>query len=330
MLLTLKAVYLYFNSPLHVGQVGVTLEETDYMLRSDTLFSALLWGAYYIGGERYLNILKDSFLNENIKISSSFPFLKTKDGLKLFFPKPLLPIKMIVKEYIEDIKNLKKAKFFTQILFEKILNGEQISNEDVNKIRENLEELKKYVRLRTIPRVVLDRVNASSMLYHVTGLYFSCFEDVSSGMYFLIDIRDKDVYEIFKASLSILSEHGIGGERTYGWGLFSFEEGKIELNVPDEPNAFISLSLVHPENNEWSVIKDSPSYYNIIPRGGWTRDIKTNKDYRRKTVIMLEEGSIFSEQIRGSIVDVTPRDLSNLKVLRYGKAFLLPIKLIGD
>ena len=319
------AIFIKFRGPVHLGQSGIILEETDHILRSDTFWSALVWGAYYYGGGNSVKELIDAFNQRRIRISSGFPFYTNGNTSLLFFPKPILPIPKIVGEELEDIKRLKKAKILPQNLFEKIINGARLLNNDINYLKTSMEKLSDLVKAFSRPRVLLDRVSASSMLYHVKGLSFRCDDEVCSGLYFLLDYQSKNDYKLLRDSLAILQDHGLGGERTYGWGLFTMDEKDVSIKIPDSPNAYISISLIAPTREDWVKIKNyQDCYYNLITRGGWTFDPRTKKAFRRKAVIMLEEGSVFSTQIEGRLVDVTPSKTSSYTIYRNGIPFLIP------
>ncbi|MHA1609126.1 MAG: type III-A CRISPR-associated RAMP protein Csm4 [Candidatus Njordarchaeales archaeon] len=323
------AVFMRFKTPFRVGQRGTTLEETDKIIRSDTLFSALIWSAYYLGGLKKANEILEKFLQNKIRISSSFPFIEKKNRLELFFPKLILPLRKIV-ESVSEIKRVKRAELLPKELFEKIINGEKLNEKDIDGLEKKLDELSRFVKIIARPRVTLDRVDASSMLYHAFGMYYGCSEDGASGLYFMLECEE-ELFDEIQSLLNLLRDQGIGGERTYGWGAFEYTIREIIINVPDEASAYASLSLVSPNKEEWERIAGGESnYYSLIIRGGWTIDPQTFKPLRKKSLIMLSEGSVFSFRIEGSIQDVTPEGFTSHKVYKYGRAFLIPIRIRGD
>ncbi len=87
-------VKLKFRAPVHLGEVGIGVEETSTYACSDTLFSGLCHAWKLAYGEPALVELLDQF--KSIKdeeppflISSAFPYLCEGEKKYFFFPVPL-------------------------------------------------------------------------------------------------------------------------------------------------------------------------------------------------------------------------------------------------
>ena len=174
-----------------------------------------------------------------------------------------------------------------------------------------------------MPRVAIDRKTSASNIYHFGEVSFA----QNCGLYFLMDLRLKEYEKKLKASIRVLGDEGIGGDRTYGKGLFKaeFEELKMDLEPKDH---FVTLSLYYPKEEEVSISR----YYELVNRGGWIYSIDA-KNMRRKTVRMFSEGSVFKfadmpkSGFYGDLANVKPEGFAEHEVYRYGYAFAVPMEV---
>jgi len=319
-------VKLKFKSPMHISSGGSGNENSEDYIHSDTLFSSICSATKLLYGDSEVERLISS---ENLFISSAFPFYKDI----YFFPKPLGYYRKF--DRYEDEKNFKKINYFSKEIFEKIINKLPLEDEFhdymiVNKCYS--EEVNKDSDIisitNEIPRVTIDRINNSTMIYHFTEIRFA----ENAGLYFLFNCDDEEVKKLFISSLKLLGDEGIGADNTVGKGLFDIEEDEIEIYTPEESDKIVLLSLYSPIEEELKSFEALNSNYNFLTRRGWVSSF-SNMNLRRKSIRMFSEGSIL--KFKGMLIPkgklVVVLDKSDLNFLshniyRYGKAFTIPVK----
>ena len=340
----------------HLGDKEAVLEKTSDYIHSDTLFSAIC-NAYRLlyGNEGLQEVLK---LFEDREppflISSAFLYA----GKILTFP---LPLSINWDNYVDDevieglnaerkenekvgkfslLKRLKRVKFISEKIFwnvtkeesrikdyindENIIQGILFDEEELKRLRKEFgvkesKEIKIFGK-KEVPRVTIDRKTSASNIYHFGEVSFA----ENCGLYFLMDLRMKEQKKRVEAAIRVLGDEGIGGDRTYGKGLFEAEFEEIELNI-EPKNHFVTLSLYYLGEGEIS-LKDG--YYELINRGGWIYSLEM-KNLRRRTVRMFSEGSVFKigegSSLYGGLADVKPIGIDLHEVYRYGYAFAVPV-----
>ncbi len=328
-----SAYRLRFKAPLHIDAQGIGHEETEIMVHSDTLFSALmcLWRNFY---DDDIEALCES---PRFHLSSAFPYA----GEASFFPSPmcrLLPDKTGDK-YPEIGKKLKKMKFISRSLFEKTLNGEKWNYEDTETLQDGLfwrhqderSWKKEFIfRKQEIPRIAVDRWKQSTEIFYFSRVHFA----VDAGLFFLVRFDDDAIKRKFETVLRLLGDEGLGGDKNAGHGQFEPEEWEgFELKTPENGDYFITLSLYHPKKEEFGRDVRMNSSYGIVSRQGRLHPRGLGM-LRRKEVNMLIAGSVIqypAENANGKLGDccmVLEKDShEKLKhnVYRYGYAFDLPI-----
>lgn len=136
-------------------------------------------------------------------------------------------------------------------------------------------------------------------------------------------------------SLSLLGELGLGGERSSGLGKFklTWEDADDEWNrlLLFEGNGCLCVSLFHPEDLDIIADTVNGASYALLERRGWFLSPFSRKQYKRKTVTMFAEGSVFAKKIAGHLVPVAPeiwiKEGNPHPIYRYGYAFTIPVKL---
>lgn len=315
----------------HLGTKEGILEETADYIHSDTLFSAICNSHRLLYGNEELESILEQFKDDDppFLISSAFPFVKDM----LLFP---LPKNVDFGEYVEERKEFKKVEFVSRTIFERILENKDIK-EDAKK--ENLIQRKRILLTseekselgddkiwseREVPRVTIDRKTSASNIYHFGEVFYSN----ECGMYFLIDFKKKECEKEVKAAIRLLGDEGIGGDRTYGKGLFKIKEPEFDrISMDFQPrNGFVTLSLYYPKKDEVPKLKDG--YYEFISRGGWIYSLE-GRNIRRKFTRMFIEGSVFGVPtgLYGDLVPVGPKEFTHHEIYRYGYAFTIPIEV---
>lgn len=362
-----KLVKLNFGrNPVHFGRLGIGLEETAERVQSDTLFSA--WVSNYArlfgkakveelleGFPKYSQYAKDSNQESPaVKISSTFIYRQTQEKTTepkttYYLPRPMeFPINYPEND-LDFFKTYKKQKFLPLEIWRRWYQGEGFTSEDREELIEKttkkhtngdlnksgMFDYSKTYEINKHPKIAVDRVTAATNFYH-TGLVQFRWENETSGLYFLLNFPQKDekLEKELKAALELLGEEGLGGERSSGAGRFTIEWFD---RIPQPWDEIIKSPGTH--HTLISLFWDSPitkdfienAAYEIQERGGWIGDV----NLRRKMVRMFTEGSVFSEQPQGKLVDVTPRQLIDdgkykfHPVYRSGISLTLPIKIKG-
>ena len=235
--------------------------DVEKTVRSDTIYSAIVNKAFLLYDESTAISFADS-----LRVSSMI--YEVDGNLYVFAPKYINP----KPKDDSDIKNIKKRDFMPLLKLR-------------DWFKEGIKDEEKRVKAFLRPRVSIDRVYSSTNLYFVNGLYFqgeSCF----------IAQFDEAFESVFKASVRLLGDEGIGGDRTYGMGLFEPEFSEISLpnwlTFEDEADFWITLSLYRPTDDEIENVKPGISWYRIVQRSGWSED-----NFRKPRVNYFEEGSVF-------------------------------------
>lgn len=309
---------------LHLGEREQMPESTSDFVHSDTLFSAFCHCYRLLYGNDELELLLEKFADGNppFCISSAFPFAEEE----YFFPTPMA---VCWREGV-DRKTQKKLRWVPKQLFENIIAGKEV---DPPTTDPDDEKQPLTISDTIIPRIQVNRLGHAPA--KDSGAYFQ-FSQVSfgenSGLFFLL-LPGKDFdQKRFTASLNLLADEGLGGDRTVGRGLFYQPQWyeNFQLKTPENSNGQILISLWHPHQKEQHAFSKQ-SYYRLIARRGYVFS-PDHRNFRRKSVVMVSEGSVIAglkEPPKGTLVDVTPAQNGNgptilHRIYRYGIAFSLP------
>ena len=156
----LRLVKLKFLSPVHFGEVGIGIENSEEILHSDSLFSAIChaWGILY--GKADLDDMLRRF-DEALPFLLSSAFLY--EGDTFFLPKPLCKPPGFENPDIREKfgRDMKKTKYLPLQVFERWVKGVDIPYESITKDYPKYED--GFIPF-LIPRVAIDRVS-SCLLY---------------------------------------------------------------------------------------------------------------------------------------------------------------------
>ena len=330
------------SKPYSMFRLGSgSLEETDKVIHSDTLFSAIIniYSKVYDNVENFIEL----FDNGSIKISSAFPMLMNDSNSIFFLPKPELNYNTE-----ENIKTEKKIKFISVELFNSFKNAEfekfsfvenatiigssfAVSKSEIDSESEITSFIKEVVTPKTMARYEKQENN----FYHETDIQLLPIsingEKYFPNFYFLYELScDEEMKKRFLTCVRLLADEGIGGERSTGKGHFEkIIENEIDIESANNQNQLL-LSLFNPQNQEEF---DSVERYEIIVRGGGSVSFDSNDDsveeeikpYRKKQVRMISEGAVLNNQVDGRLVDVSPEMGADHKYYRNGKSFTIPL-----
>jgi len=166
-----------------------------------------------------------------------------------------------------------------------------------------------------VPRVTLDRVSSASNIFHAGRVSFA----PNCGLWFGVQWRQPDAKvsnggpsfrDAFLMALAVLADDGLGGERTVGYGGFSWTEEPNSLALPDpkEGDLVWLLSRYHPREEELPKALTESIGYQLTPVAGWLRSWH-GPSQRRKRIWLVAEGSLIrtvGSGPWGDIADVHP------------------------
>ena len=342
----LRIVKLHFRSALHLGtdMPGIGIEDSLKIAHSDTLFSCLInaYAELHSGNPNAVDKLLAPFHEGNppFRISSAFPFQqRTRRDVSYYLPRPLVDPSRF---YDPRRGRASKERFgklvrSTPLIDIDIFKNYWLSGNTRTLIRkEVLEETNQAIgnlSPQTIrPQHIRDRLNDATTIYHTGLVYFA----PNSGLYFLIELNDKSILSCdeFHAVLELAGTNGLGGRRSHGNGAFEVKDDMIEpLDhrwqdlFNQKQNGFVNLSLYRPEPQTLGSLR--PIAYQLVPRRGWCYSSVTPTQTKRKAVSMFGEGSVFRNEPKGTLADVTPKaQFTAHKLYRYGIPISLPIKIL--
>jgi CRISPR-associated protein Csm4 len=356
----------------HFGRQGIGLEETSETLASDSLFAALVAQAALLSPARgeeaepaWATPFVKAAATPPLRHSSLFPRL----GELVLLPRPLAPLNA-GKAWRETMgKGFKKLRYLSPDLFTAACTGAPISETPLilqgGKVwisRQAIAELPRSWQRQSgesdevwrnrlkatpiwtsesTPRVTVDRVSNTSAYYEVGRVSYT----EEAGLALLVRFDDPAAREPFEQLLTLLSESGLGGRRSSGYGAFRWQPGAdLRLDLPEHGPRAVLLSRYIPRTEELAALQESTSTYQLVRVGGWLYS-QGKPAQRRQRVRMVSEGAILAHSdVRGQVVDVRP-DYSKSRrahpilgsgqgadhpVYRSGLALALPIPAVQE
>ena len=336
---TFKIYKLHFTAPLHISDQHDDLGNSQKIIQSDTLYAALM-SCLAKNGEI---MPEDGDLG--FTVSSLFPyFQKEKDSAPVYF----LPIPLQAKQAdladASTAKTVKKVQWLDSNLYSSVLSGEPLFDGadsyiphiqgnylTTYELPEDINGSKEFIRSEVSQRVTLvSRTSEEDAKpFYVDKVLFR----YDAGLYF---IAEGDTALLEKA-LNLLSLEGIGTDRNVGYGFFEYTADTLSIDLPDNANHQLSLSLFIPESRDQlkALMNSERVAYDFVRRGGWI----TTYPYmtlRKNAIYGFVPGSVFRKDddkavtVIGKIVDLKPKttevEISH-HIWRNGKAIMLPIKL---
>jgi len=265
-------------------------------------------------------------------ISSAFPF---KSEI-YFFPKPMVRIGKEGEDHPKRGKKLKKVKYVSKNILQKLLLGENLEFDESNTLQSGkfwvakgeLPQDGTVFKEGEVPRVVIDRASNSSDIFYFSEIVF----EKDSGLFFLAKFLKENIQRKFEAVLRLLGDEGFGGDKRLGKGLFTVgKKNGFQILAPEYANGILNLSLYHPTEEEIKAGLLNNADYALITRKGWIHSLGA-MSLRRQSIRMFQEGSVFSclsKQTYGDCPIVLKSDTADElshNIYRYGIGFCLPIK----
>ena len=320
---SLRIVKLHFTAPVHLGDVGIGLEESSIVLHSDTIFNAICNALAKLNGIEWVTDFLEKFKEKPcFRISSGFPFI----GDTLFFPKPRNRANITDELRQEYGKGLKKTSYLTKKYFERWIGGGELSKEDIKEITGcDLSDLSTHCKEMLLPKVSIDRAQAESSIYFLGSVRFK----ENSGLWFIVDCDDDGYETVVLPALRLLQHDGIGGKRAWGYGAFRLTDDTIEMKLPDV-GAHILLSLYYPADREKRLFALLKSRWDFVLRGGYALPYGLKGSQQKPQMLFISEGSVFEEKPAGKLVEYDSHIEGLHRLYHYGLAYSIPISITRD
>lgn len=326
MKVSLDVIRFSFIEPLHVSNPRSDYARSEETVRSDTLSAAIMQSWALMGREQWIND------DPGFVTSSLFPFRNLGEETIYMFPKP-------VKDHVKNnltyprLKKFKKVKYYDQEYFEQRLRGPLIIDENDIKNEMLSKRLmpgqENFCKTTVVPRIMRPRdPREDTRIFYMERKSFY----PETGLFCIVSYKSPGGKERFLTGLRLLADNGLGSDRSVGHGRFSFVEDVISLDLPDNCDALIGLSLYLPSSHQELVNSVGPlSRYEITRRGGWISE--PFNTLRKRNVYMFCEGSLFMSEmsaltVMGKVADVKPTEVpTHHAIYRSGECIFLPIKI---
>ena len=301
----------------HVG-ISWSMEDSSPIIHSDTFFGGLAWSYRELYGRDEVEAFLEACRGRKLLFSSLYPCRIGKTNL---YPLPL-NFSIELREHFKE-----KAWAVSEMVLKRLVEGASI--------RELKDSLKYHGGVlygadeeQVELRIVKNYRNIKDRLTGLTDVWRFSYCALGEGcglrlLYRIIEPSDLSEKKIISA-FRLLSENGLGGERSVGLG--GSDEPPIireeKMEEPRDAEFFTTLSLYYPTREEVEKYVMGASYYELVERGGF-RDYRIGSE-RKKTVRMFREGSVFPivSEHPGLMVDVGG-------VYRYGFAYPVRMKVVA-
>ena len=293
-----------FMGGLHFG--NGTLNDTDFSIRADQIFSAAYIEAIKLGREgELLSAVEDG----GLRISNAFPY----SGDRLYIPKPMIFIEGRDDGDSTVRKWHKKLSYVPVDLFSEYLKGNITKGADV--------ETDFGVRERRTFAAVRKEGDPSPV---EIGVFH--FEN-GKGLYVLVAYEAERELGLAADLLEAVSYVGLGGGRSRGLGRFSVCKGEVpkELGkmLANPSGKFMLLSSALPRDDELDASLHGASYLLERRSGFVLSDDYDDRQRRKKDGYMFSAGSCFETWFDGTVSDVG--GAGGHPVYRYGKSMFVGV-----
>lgn len=332
-----------FSGPVHFGKGRDELDKTELVFHSDSLKSAI----YSVGLSMFDQWNDADYFFNQFRISSCFPFAKDQ----FFLPRPMINKNININGIENDLipKKVKKLQYLEKSVFADFINQEEnltINKEQITPDgvfictgKEAYTDMDQNGNLSVISfyqsdvqqrvAVMPEGEEDQSRPYYVERIFFldNC------GLYCIADFKNPDIENQVINAFKLLSENGIGTDRTVGNGYFDFDADMdvfdFEMDIKTRKDSYLSLGLFLPTNEDHKMIDFDQSSWTLLKRGGYIAgsQIEDFRHLRKKSVYMFGEGSVFktNESPESNYVNLAPswNDQRMHKVWRDGKCLML-------
>jgi len=344
----------------HFGLRGLEQEDSAPHCPSDTLFAALVATLADLEGDAGVRAFTAPFQNGQppFLLTSAFPCA----GDLPLLPFPFIKVKLTEKR--GQRKLLKRLRYVSPVIFRRILDRQSldayagggnenedrrglflqggqvwIAAEETERLPQAWRELtperlreQKMWQSKPVDRVTVDRVASASSIYRIGRTVYA----PGCGLWFGVQWPsgpDSAAQEQLETLLYHLGDRGLGGERSVGYGQFTWEQATafdLPERAPDGPA--LTLSRYLPRQEELPAVLQGDASYRLAAVAGWL-NAPGHKAQRRRQVRMLAEGSVFQTSGAGPwgrLADARPNGWDDHPIWRYGYACPVGVKRGGE
>lgn len=305
MIMNYKVVKLHFSTAVHFGDGGLMTCKNTFS--ADTLFSALCIEALRKTDDSF-SCLLDASKERKLVFSDAFPFISDE----LYVPKPLMEVHKEINE-TENVGNsiLKKAAKKLSYLPVSELDNYLSGNADVVELGSFFSD-----NFGRFDLVMKNRVIENEDTLPFSVKIFRFYE--ASGLYFVVGFEEESSIKLIEDLLNSLSNTGIGGKISSGYGKFKFEIIDSEIinsRIGKASSKYLLLTTSLPSNDELDVI-DSANYLLTKKSGFVSSDTYADTNRKKHDMYLVTAGSVFERKYHGDIYDVSTSEGSH-SVYRY-------------
>lgn len=316
--------FLALEAPLRIGSHADDIGRAQPFPSSDSLFGALAWAKAQLCGSDDMDAWIGRFVagDPPFLISSAMP---ATESMLTLVPRPMR-VPRISDGVLLDRKYLQSADYVDASLIP-WLNGRDTRDLPPVRSRAMLSAAWGDAvgwAMDERPRVSVDRAASSSDVYMAASASFH-------GMGLAVHVAAQSAGDLTEVDtlFKLLGYTGIGGERSIGFGQFTYERRPPALPVTAAPaGTLLSLLWPTPPQIEAGVLAlGDDTGYGLRDRTGWISS-PVWQTHRARTVAMLAAGSYANPAMPGPLggmADVTPRVPleGRHRVYRYGYGLFL-------
>jgi CRISPR-associated protein Csm4 len=307
--------HLQARSAFRFGQHGVEMENSNDHLGSDSLFGAMCYALHHLeyGPELSKEFVEPFSISPFFLISSAFPYAMLGDTPLRFYPLPL-PLSHQLGKPLNDARWVSESVFLTWLRGNPLPKLEKLLAEEALVSAEEKDDLKRAYgdgqalwQKHDRPRVAIDRLTSAGNIFYVDELRFI----KGGGLWFAYQSLNSDwTNEKIALILDYLSDEGLGGERSSGYGQF-IPQSPITQNYPPHTEPyFVSLSHYSPATAQEmaETLHQPQAAYQLLMRRGWVNSM-VGTAMRHRVARMVKHGAYLrthSSSIYGRLLDVTP------------------------
>lgn len=307
--------YLYplrFLTPVHFGDTseGGNLETISLTLGSDALFGACCHEISH--DTELLHSFIKAVEEQQIVLSSLFPYCIDNDEYKLYVPAPIIQMESrnVPATSFDDVKTAIAAH-------KKIKRIEYIRASELQQFKEYVESDASQKHMPTFgAKQTSAQVNMrgeKSLPYYVGNYQFM----PHAGLYIIAGFHDEAHRALFEGILEVLGLVGIGGKRSGGYGKFELADDPIELSeegIYSDDSALYTLlhnvqgkvmciSACVPTSEEVLILKEG--FYKLQKRGGFVGTAGSATQVKRNSYYVVKEGSVCPTPLVGQMLTIT-------------------------
>lgn len=360
---TYHAIRMEFETPVRFGSGhnASGLDSAMMSMTSDHFFAALCteWVALY--GTASLSELISQVDDQKIGFTGLFPWKQSMslqpDGrnhiepVRLFLPRPLVRGQKSARGDTQVKKKMRKIPWIEAEAMKSYMQFIKTGEDNPSRYQESFGS-----------EIIWDRVNTRSekdnLLYRVAAFDFyrdrpwsademkmakagEVSKKVITGLYWLFYCRDPRLEQMIHDAIYSLGISGIGGKTSSGLGKYTtWDEdldaspsGKALTGYLEDMDAPVQMALgtVVPQGKrDLEILSNPESSYLLVSRTGFTSsadfcDPESGNALKRKTCIMLREGSCFPEKLSGGVLNLSYGGLH--PVYRAGKTLFMGLRI---